>query len=311
MMAEPSCNFPQASQDEQQHRRDLDDFGYCLVAEAIPGEILEQIQIRIREQAAEERSRGLTPLDDVQAAGGDDGNQYVYMLINKGRIFQELLLQPRIHTLIRHVLGEQYLLSDFAAIIAHPSNRQMGMHIDQWFLPRPTLPGEAGGKPGSITRNNLHTGSAEASEGAINPPMVCNALWMIDDFSIENGATRVKPRSHLSGRSPDPAVPADTVNVMGPAGTAIVFEGRTWHAADLNRSRAARHAITTYYCAPMLRQMANFAFGTRPEVIDDMPAELLPLLGFKPWGGYGATGDPHAGLIQPGSEMLGELHPPE
>ena len=140
MMAEPSCNFPQASQDEQQHRRDLDDFGYCLVAEAIPGEILEQIQIRIREQAAEERSRGLTPLDDVQAAGGDDGNQYVYMLINKGRIFQELLLQPRIHTLIRHVLGEQYLLSDFAAIIAHPSNRQMGMHIDQWFLPRPTLP---------------------------------------------------------------------------------------------------------------------------------------------------------------------------
>ena len=307
-MAELSSELPQACHDEEQHCSDLDNFGYCLVAEAIPKETLERIHIRIRDQAAEERARGLTPLDDVQLAGGDDGNQYVYMLINKGRVLQELLLQPRIQPLIRHVVGEQYLLSDFAAIITHPSNLQMGMHTDQWFIPSPNQPGQPHRKSGSITRNNLHTGSAEISQSPINPPLSCNVFWMISDFSIENGATRVVPRSHLSGCNPDPSGPIETVNAVGPAGTALVFEGRTWHGADFNRSTTPRYGISANYCAPMLRQMANFTYGTRPDVIDVMPSELLPLLGFQPWGGYGATGDPQARIKQ-GTETLGELHP--
>ena len=308
-MAEISSELPQASQDEQRLCADLDEFGYCLVANAIPKATLEEIHTRVREQAEEERSRGLTPLDDVQTTSGEDGNQYVYMLINKGQVFQELLRQPRLHSLIGHVLGEQYLLSDLGAIITHPSNRQMGMHIDQWFLPTPTRPGRVERRAGSITRRNLHTGPPDINPDLINAPVVCNVLWMISDFSIENGATRAVPGSHLSGCSPDPSNPPETVNLTGPAGTAIVFEGRTWHAADFNRSTAPRYAVVTYYCVPMLRQMTNFTYGTRRDVIDSMAPELLPLLGFKPWGGIGATGDPHGEFIQRGEDSLGELSP--
>ena len=206
-MAEISGELPQASQDQQRLCADLDAFGYCLVADAIPKATLEEMHTRVREQAEEERSRGLTPLDDVQTTSGEDGNQYVYMLINKGRIFQELLRQPRIHSLIGHVLGEQYLLSDLGAIITHPSNRQMGMHIDQWFLPTPTRPKRLERRSGSITRGNLHTGSPDINPDLINAPVVCNVLWMISDFTIDNGATRAVPGSHLSGCSPDPSNP--------------------------------------------------------------------------------------------------------
>lgn len=308
-MTKLSHELPQLCSDEERHRRDLDEHGYCLVADAIGKDILEQIYVRIRDQAAEERSRGLTPLDDVQVAGGDDGNQYVYMLINKGRVFQELLLQPHLRSLVAHVLGEEYLLSDMAAIITHPSNGQMGMHTDQWWLPGPSEPGRVERKSGSITRNNLLAGSAERSANLINPPVVCNVLWMISDFCVDNGATRVVPGSHLSGHNPDHSIPVETVNAVGPAGTAVVLEGRTWHGADFNRASAPRHAITTFYCAPMMRQMANLTYGTRPDVIDSMPPALFPLLGFKPWGGYGATGEPHAEHIKTGSESLGELYP--
>ena len=306
-MSAPTVCSPQPTRDSQQLRGDLDQFGFCLVAEAAPVELIQRVHARISEQAELERVQGLTPLDDVQVAGGDDGNQYVYMLLNKGQVFQELLTATLIRSLIAHVLGDEYLLSDFAAIITHPDNRQMGLHIDQWFLPTPAAATDSKIRAGSINRRNLHVGPPHPAAHPINPPVVCNALWMVSDFTLDNGATRVVPRSHLSGCHPVGADPDEAINVTGPAGTAIVFEGRTWHGADLNRSTGPRYAVSTYYCAPQLRQMANLTYGTRKEVIDAMPPELLPLLGFKPWGGYGATGDPGAALIQRGEDTLGEL----
>ena len=287
---------------------DLDEFGYCLVKNALPSDIITQVRDRLAEQSALERERGPTPLDDVQMAGGDDGNQYVYMLLNKGTVFRELLGASLVRALVAHVLGKEYLLSDFAAIITRPGNQRMGLHIDQWFLPSPAAPGEDQIRAGTITRRNLVTGPPAKTTRAINPPVVCNALWMLSEFTIENGATRLVPGSHLSGHHPDAGDDYDTINVTGPAGTVAVFEGRTWHGADLNRSITPRYAVSTYYCAPQIRQMANFPYGTRPEVMQSLTPELRALLGLKPWGGYGATGDPGSTLITPGEHNLGALY---
>jgi hypothetical protein len=308
-MTNQTRTCPMATRDEEQWSRDLDEFGFCLVADAIPEQTLESIHTRIHEQATVERTQGLTALDDVQLAGGDDGNQYVYMLLNKGKIFQELLTQPFVRSLVGHVLGDEYLLSDFAAIITHPDNRKMGMHIDQWFMPTPSEPKARGIRSGSVSRRNLLKGPPDAAEGAINPPVVCNVFWMISEFTLANGATRVVPRSQLSGCHPESNDATGAVNVTGPAGTALVFEGRTWHGADVNSSDAPRYGVSTYYCAPQIRQMANLTYGTRRDVLDEMSPELLALLGFKPWGGYGATGDPSAQQIRHGEDTLGELRP--
>ena len=77
---------------------------------------------------------------------------------------------------------------------------------------------------------------------------VCNSIWLLDDFSAENGCTRLVPGSHL-GKHPkntleDTTVPhPDEEHLIAPAGTVAVFNSQTWHSGALYTRR--RPAITS------------------------------------------------------------------
>lgn len=286
-------------------KKQMDQNGYCIIRDVIPPEIISQMYRRIDAQAKAEKQLELTTQDQVQT--DDDRNQWVYLLINKGEIFQKLFENETAHEIVRHVLGPDFLLSDFSATITNPGNGQMGLHKDQWWLPEPKMPYEPHQRCGDINRSNVRKGQPTVSETPINPPVICNVLWMISDFTIENGGTRIVPGSHLSGLNPEPDGDYDTINATGSAGSAVIFEGRTWHSADLNTSDVPRYGITTYYGAPQFRQMLNFTYGMRDEVADNLNAKSKSLLGFKPWGGYGATGDQNAECIVRGDQQIGEL----
>jgi ectoine hydroxylase-related dioxygenase (phytanoyl-CoA dioxygenase family) len=134
-------------------------------------------------------------------------------------------------------------------------------------------------------------------------------MWFISDFTEANGATRVVPGSHLTGRQPDPTVPHPmaTVAATGRAGAAIVFDGRLWHGAGANRTAAPRYGITTTFCGPQCRQLENYARGMRPEVLARCPADVRDRLGFVAWSSYGHTGDPDTRFSLPGEQCMGEL----
>ncbi len=286
-------------------KKQMDQKGYCILRDVIPAEIVLQMQRRIAAQARAEKHLEVTTQDQVQS--DDDKNQWVYMLINKGEIFQKLFENETAHAIVEHVLGPDFLLSDFSATITHPGNGQMGLHKDQWWLPEPRMPHEPHQRCGDISRSKVSKGQPTVSPTPINPPVICNVLWMISDFTVENGATRIVPGSHLSGSNPEPYGDYDTINSTGAAGSAVIFEGRTWHSADLNTSNAPRYGITTYYGAPQFRQMLNFTYGMKDEIADNLSLKSRSLLGFKPWGGYGATGDQHAESIVRGDQQIGEL----
>ena len=132
---------------------------------------------------------------------------------------------------------------------------------------------------------------------AIAPAFVCNTMWMLDDFREDNGATIVVPGSHLFGRQPDPELDADAnwISAEAPAGSAVIFEGRTWHSTGANRSDQPRLGLTTNFCAPQFRQQENLQLGTDPRILASASEELLALLGFKPWYGYGSIDSPKGG----------------
>lgn len=226
-------SLPKATTDLARLKANLDEYGYCLAAEALsPGQLV-RVRERLDEQATAERALDLGFGNDVHI---DATNQWVGMLINKGAPFVELATNPVALALTSHVLGAEHLLSVLEAHVVNRGGSPMALHSDQWWMPFPVAPDAAYPRVGAITRSTVPTDAPAATDARIWPPAVINVMYMVSDYTEANGATRIVPGSHLFGRQPSGTVPhpVATIAAEGAAGTAVVWEGRTWHAAGLN-----------------------------------------------------------------------------
>ena len=301
--------LPRPSRDKSVLKHDVETFGYCMIEGALTADTLQAVQARIFEQAhAERRMHNMK-----NPANMDPVNQWVGMLLNKGEVFFRLMEHPLCMSLMEHLLGSDYLVSCVDAQIQHPGAGMMPLHTDQWWMPCPQRPGVPPDKPAEARRNSGTSLDPSPSLEPIAPIAAANVMWLITDFTEDNGATRLVPRSHLSGRHPDPAVPHKVASVaaVAPAGSAIAFDARLWHGAAANRTTSPRFGITTVCCGPQFRPLENYARGLRPEVVARCSAETLHRIGFGAWSGYGHTGDPDAVVTATGAETLGELRASE
>ena len=203
-------------------------------------------------------AKGYLPLPDIMTAGevtaflnrleelaeeeGEDAGKEVHQedgatrlsnLINKGPLFEKCITDPRLLAAIRHVIGPELRLSSLNARASHPGHGLQALHAD-WGV---------GVEPGQY--------------------QVCNSIWLLTDFTSENGATRVIPGSHLSRKTPaegmeDPkSCRLDQEQIEAPAGTVVVFNSHLWHGGTLNNSDAKRWAMHGYYCRREVNQQTN------------------------------------------------------
>ena len=319
-------SLPGATEDIEQTKQDIDRFGYCLIANALEEDVVEAARDRLIEPAAAELEQGMAFEDggpkqqwgaftdgrgrlrqQAHTAKAGGVNQRVWMLVNKGRIFRQILSTASARAVVDHLLGRDYQLSSYSANIAKPGGVAMNLHTDQWWMPNPIERGPSPLPAGSITRQ--HTNLGEAKTPAMIAPCVCvNVMWMLCDFSPENGGTRFVPGSHLRGRPPgEQDAEEETLAAEGPAGTAMVFDGRLWHGTGANVSDVSRYGLLSTFCGPQFRPQENFTIGTRPEVLAEASPELLALLGFKIWSGYGRVESPVAEFVSQDERSLGEL----
>lgn len=260
--------LPRPSRDLAQVESDLDTWGYGLVAGALDGGLLERARTRLLEQAAAEATAGIGRFDTGAHPSKYEGqgvNQRVSSLVNKGAIFHELASHPALGEVLQHVLGERFLLTSFTANITSPGCLPQSLHQDQGYVNRPQ-PAYA---------------------------IVANVAWMLDDVDEVNGGTRVIPGSHLW----DSAIGDRTyteVSTTAPAGTALVIDGRTWHAAGENNSRSRRHVLLSNFCRVWVRQQENPFLAVAPEVEAELTPRMRRLLGWRTWGTLGGVGEPGA-----------------
>ena len=209
--------------DEKAH---LDRNGYLPLPGVLTQAEVDRFGARLAElSAAEGEQAGL----EVHQETGTDR---LADLVNKDPMFEICLSYPRLLAAIHHVLGDFKMFS-LNSRAAHPGQGHQGLHTDYG---EPVEPGEY---------------------------RVCNSIWLLDDFTPDNGATRVVPGSHLFAKLPNQAMadPADAhpdeVQLLAPAGTVVVFNSHLWHGGTLNRTDRPRRAMHSAFCRREIPQQLD------------------------------------------------------
>lgn len=106
-----------------------------------------------------------------------------------------------------------------------------------------------------------------------------NALWVIDEFTVETGATSIVPRTHRISTVPNQAfLEENCVPVCAPAGSVILFDSLLIHRAGTNRSEKRRRAINHQYTRPFIKQQMDYVALMKGRL--DIESKLGQVLGF-------------------------------
>lgn len=91
-------------------------------------------------------------------------------------------------------------------------------------------------------------------------PLAINAIYCIDPFTVENGATLVVPGSHRQEPFPSDAM-VRQLETPAPAsaGSFIVLDCMVYHTGSANRTDRPRRAVNHVFTLPMIRQQIDLA----------------------------------------------------
>src|SRR5579863_8251942 len=172
-------------------------------------------------------------------------------LVDKGEVFRRVICHPELLQAAESILGPEFKLGSLNYRGADPhSGSAQPLHCDMGLTPD--------------RRGNA----------------VFNSIWLLDDFTPENGATRYVPGSHQWGRLPQDALsdpksphPGERL-VLGDAGDVILMNAHLWHGGTANRTGEPRRSIHAFFVRADQPQQQYQKRLLRPET----QASLTPLL---------------------------------
>ena len=222
-------------------KKQLDELGYLVLPGFVPPPMLAALRDRVEALWEQEGSEAGSEFRH------EPGARRLANLVDKGAIFAEVVSMPKILECVEHVIGPSYKLSSLNARSTNPNSEES----QPWHADSAALADERG-------------------------YWVCNSIWMLDDFTAENGATRMIPRSHTWRRLPEPG---DTISrpdeelVTGTAGTVVIMNTHMWHGGTANRTGRCRRALHGFYTRGDKPQQQYQKALLRPETV----AALTPL----------------------------------
>ena len=258
-------DLPKATKDIKQMRRDIKEWGFCLIEDAMSKEQCDRFLNRLLDQAEGERLAGV---DQPTPSG-----QYINTLINKGEVFAQCIEQnteavqagPVIEQIMDETLGKGWICHSFLSNGSDPDGYPQGLHIDQG----PLLPW--------------------VTEEA---PALFNTMYIPQDINEKNGGTLVIPGSHRilieagSGGKVGKLPPA--INLEAKAGTVMLFDGRMLHGRGVNRTDKQRFVATMSNVKAWTRTQENWVISVAPDVLEKASPKLLHRIGLQALT-YGAT----------------------
>ena len=171
-----------------EQRQQLDEQGW-VVLEPGMGALRDPLRERILALFAEEGDRAGSEFRTEERA------RRLANLVDKGDIFRRAIVLPAVLESVRHVLGPRIKLSSLNARSADPhTDVGQPLHVDMGAIPD--------------------------SSGY----WVCNTIWMLDDFTPDNGPTRMVPGSHRWGTRPQDVLD----DPLAPHPDEVLLTGQGW-----------------------------------------------------------------------------------
>ena len=223
-------------------KTEFDLYGYAVIPDVLTPDQVQAIE------AATLRLVQTDPDYDKKTSVGRQG------MLNEDSAYDVLLTCKAHHEFCNHVFGPHYKFGETGVLMIKPGNDAMvGWHGD--------VPYQSYG------------------HNVPNISLMLQAIYCITDFTKENGATQILPLSHHVGQMPeDKAEYRHTIQVEAPSGSLILFHGRMWHTASVNRSDHYRMGISVPYVDRHV-DCASCGWGwLRQDVVDRQPAWVQPLM---------------------------------
>lgn len=235
----------------------IEEHGYCVVERLVSPEIIEQLN----QEMAPHLAAGSYGVELLGAKTRRIGG-----LLARSPASHKLIANPKVLAVAdRHLspAAGNFQLSLTMLNCLGPGEKPQGLHRDEmvWGFPFP-----------------------------VDYPIGLNTVWALDDFTKENGGTRVFPGSHKSDLPMEAYNEEDAVIAVMPKGSAIIYSGKLVHAAGGNSSQATRSALLVDYAVGWVRQEENQFLSTPIEVARTFPREVQKLMGYD----MGAIGIGHA-----------------
>lgn len=228
------------------HAADLDQHGWCTIAQALDPAVLAQLEM------------DLAPVFDAtplcQGAFYGERTRRFGSLLARSPLAERLVMHPMVLGVVNRMLlpwCERIGLNLTQAIEIHPGALPQLPHRDQdmWQGPK---------------------GSIE---------YLVNVMWPLAPFTRENGGTRLWPGSHLDQQVP--VLPED--EAIFPSvrpGDALLFLGSTLHGGGGNDSARSRRGIIVSYCLGWLKPFELQWLVYPPALARRFSPDLAALVGY-------------------------------
>ncbi|NQY65537.1 MAG: phytanoyl-CoA dioxygenase family protein [Alteromonadaceae bacterium] len=227
--------------------------GGVIVSNQVSADLIDKVKTELRD-----------PFDAEGSKFQNDFNGYKTLRLNGllelSRTSAELIAHPRVMEIADAVLHRHcvnYRIGSCTAIEIYPGENLQELHRDDDAYPI-RIPGVE---------------------------FQLSAMWALDDFTEENGATRVVPcgNSQLDISS---IKEQDIVQAVMPKGSVFYYLGSTFHGGGANRSQAPRSGLINTYSLGWLRQEENQYLTIPRKIADSYPEHIRRLMGYQSHGQY-------------------------
>jgi hypothetical protein len=232
--------------DIQEAIEHLATYGYCILEDRLSGETARSMSQRFLELHADpDRKADIT---------GDEYYQTLFGMMNRDDRVWSCASHPDVVAVARHFLGERVRVAEAVS--------------------KPTWPGAPVGA--------LHADDASLFHELPNVPWLINSMWMLTDFTEDNGATGMVPMSHLSGMKKPPSEYTDDSPfikaITGKRGSVVMWHGGMFHQSRANTGDHIRVGLNIPYYPPWFNiWMEGGHQPVWPETYDRMPPEMQKL----------------------------------